>query len=100
MKRAARSVVVSACCALATIAADVVVAQSGGGYSVRRHTEDAGGGRMSGANGFVLQGTIGQPDATPVAMTGAQGYAVRGGFWVAAAPAAPPGDLLFADGFE
>ncbi|HVF34226.1 MAG TPA: hypothetical protein VND91_02765 [Candidatus Saccharimonadia bacterium] len=80
------------------LASVAVVAQSGGGYVVRRQTIDAGGARMTGANGVVLQGTIGQADAG-VTMTGANGYRLAGGFWVAREAVVRP-DALFADGFE
>lgn len=77
----------------------VALAQSGGGYSVRRHSGDGGGARMSGASGLVLQGTVAQADANAAVLAGAQGYALRGGFWVAGA-AIVRGDAVFADGFE
>lgn len=43
---------------------------------------DGGGGRSSGG-GFVLDGSIGQPDAGPTMSGGA--FTVTGGFWVVAA---------------
>ena len=89
----------SAALAIALCAAGAALAQSGGGYTMRRHTEDGGGGRMSGAGGVVLQGTVGQPDANAVVPSGAQGYALRGGFWVAGVTI-ERGDALFANGFE
>ena len=73
------------------------LAQSGAGYAVRRYTIDAGGARMTGANGVALVGTIGQPDAA--VMTGANGYRLAGGFWVAREAVVLP-DALFANGFE
>lgn len=83
----------------ALLASVVALAQSGGGYTVRRQTVDGGGGPMTGANGIVLNGTIGQPDASPTPMVGANGYKVVGGFWVGAEPVARP-DALFGNGFE
>lgn len=74
-----------------------VLAQSGAGYVVRRYTIDAGGTRVTGANGVALAGTIGQPDAA--VMTGANGFRLAGGFWVAREAVVPP-DALFANGFE
>lgn len=47
-------------------------------YSIDWYTIDGGGGRSVGG-GYVLEGTIGQPDAGPV-LTGG-GYELRGGFW-------------------
>src|SRR5687767_15642176 len=82
----------------AVLVSAAALAQSGGGYEVRRQTIDGGGARMTGANGVVLQGTVGQPDAG-VAMTGANGYRLSGGFWVALEEVVR-GDALFANGFE
>jgi hypothetical protein len=95
MKRGVRA---SACVAALVAGASVALAQSGGGYTVRRDTIDGGGERMSGANGLVLTGTVGQADAG-VAMSGANGYALTGGFWSAGVAVERP-DALFADGFE
>jgi hypothetical protein len=47
-------------------------------YSIDWSTIDGGGGRSVGG-GYILEGTIGQPDAGPV-LTGG-GYELRGGFW-------------------
>ncbi len=58
-------------------------------FSLDWWTVDGGGGTSSGG-GFVLAGTIGQPDAGR--MTGGD-YALEGGFWAA-------DSLIFADGFE
>ena len=91
--------VVSSVVLLGMLAASAAVfAQSGGGYEVKRRTIDAGGGRMTGTNGVVLEGTIGQPDAGAV-MTGANGYQLAGGFWGAREAVVRP-DALFANGFE
>jgi len=54
-----------------------VRAQSGDGYDLTWSTIDGGGGVSSGG-GYLLGGTIGQPDAG--AMTGG-GYTLVGGFW-------------------
>ena len=85
--------------AIACCGAGAAFAQSGGGYTMRRHTEDAGGARMGGATGLVLQGTIGQPDANAALLSGAQGYVLRGGFWVAGVTVERT-DALFANSFE
>jgi hypothetical protein len=57
--------------------ATAVLAQTGGDYDLSWSTVDGGGGSSSGGE-YVLDGTIGQPDAG--AMTGA-GYSLQGGFW-------------------
>lgn len=59
-----------------------------------RWTIDSGGGYLSGG-GWVLQGTVGQPDAGTAT---AGGIGLRAGFWFG--NAAAPDDELFRDGFE
>jgi hypothetical protein len=73
----------------------VALGQSGGNFSIARHSVDAGGARSSGG-GFVLVGTIGQPDAAAL-----QGGVVRlqGGFHRRASGSASA-DVVFADSFE
>ncbi len=61
-------------------------------YSIPRYTIDGGSGRCAEGT-LVLSGTIGQPDAVTVAMTGG-GFTLVGGFW--ALPSGPEpvlGDL-------
>jgi hypothetical protein len=62
-------------------------------YEIDWSTLDSGGG-TSGAAGYVLSGTIAQPDAG-VPLTG-QGYELIGGFWAVGAsqqqPMPQPGD--------
>ena len=86
-----------AAAALATMTSGLAaLAPSGGGsnFAVDWYTIDGGGGTSESDGGaFVLNGTIGQPDAG--VMTG-EGFSLSGGFWpgVDAAPAAPcPTDL-------
>jgi hypothetical protein len=81
--------------ALAAIAlvSPVVLGQSGT-YAIPSANIDSGGGRAAGPS-FVVEGTIGQPDASG-AMTGGV-FALSGGFWHANAPSA---DGIFANGFE
>ena len=75
--------------------ANAALAQSGGGYDLHWNVPAAGGGSMSGANGYILKGTLTQADANPAgAMTGNGGYALRGGFWHG------PPDVIFANGFD
>ena len=56
----------------------VVYAQSGGGYDLSWWTMDGGGGQVA-AGGYVLAGSIGQPDASAPLTAG--GYTLTGGFW-------------------
>jgi len=55
----------------------VVLAQSGG-YSLNWWTVDGGGGKST-SSGYILEGTIGQPDAGPTLQ--GDGYTLQGGFW-------------------
>lgn len=65
-------------------------------YALLSHTLDGGGGRASGG-GFVVQGSIAQPDADPLHPASGGAYSVLGGFWggVLERP-----EALFEDGFE
>ena len=65
---------------------------SGGEFTLRRATIDAGGGEGQGAD-FSLKGTVGQHDTE--VMTGSD-FTLRGGFWTPSGPS----DFLFRDGFE
>lgn len=60
---------------------------------ITRYTIDSGGGRSSGG-GFVLEATVGQPDA---ATLNGGVYRLRGGFW-SAVEGLPT--TIFANGFE
>jgi len=67
-------------------------AHATGGYDLTWHTIDGGGGTSTGS-GFVLSGTIGQPDAGT--HTGGN-FELTGGFWAAGDPTPKPlcpGDL-------
>lgn len=66
---------------------------SGGPYRIAVATIAGSGGTLYGGP-FVFSGTIGQP---ATAWLSASGYSLHDGFW---APAAPPGDAIFADGFD
>lgn len=80
------------------VLASLAVAQSGGSYDLRWNTQDGGGGRMSGA-GYEMNGTIGQPEASPQgAMSGGGGLTVYGGFWIGPGMSAIA-DVIFRDGF-
>ncbi len=62
-----------------SLSASYVVGQTGGRYSLRWHTVDAGGLTWATGGSYRVGGTIGQPDAGK--LTGGA-YTVRGGFWV------------------
>lgn len=79
------------------VAASAPLAQSGGGYDLRWSAQGAGGGTMSGPNGYTLAGTLARPDASASTQTGASAYALRGGFW---AGIHETGDNVFRNGFE
>lgn len=80
---------------LASVPVPTALAQSGGGYDLHWNVPAAGGGYMSGANGYALKGTLTQADANPAGtLAGNGGYAVRGGFWHGQT------DRIFANGFE
>ncbi len=63
--------------ALVLLTSAVALAQSGNGFDLTWSTVDGGGG-VSLADGYTVQGTAGQPDAGEMA---GGGYALRGGFW-------------------
>ncbi|MCP4708421.1 MAG: hypothetical protein GY869_07345, partial [Planctomycetes bacterium] len=63
----------------ATIPVSKTIAQSGGTYDLTWSTIDGGGGRSTGG-AFILEGTIGQPDAG--LLSGGE-YVLAGGFWPA-----------------
>ncbi len=67
----------------------------GGNFAIVNNTIDGGGGRSTGG-GFVLTGTIGQPDASPTTSSGGE-FKSAGGFW---AKVAEVTELIFKDGFE
>lgn len=69
------------------------LAQSSASYQIPRHSIDAGGGQSSSA-GFVLNTSIGQPDA---ARASSASFELSGGFQRASGSAP---DNLFRNGFE
>jgi len=70
-------------------------AQSSASYQIERQSLDGGGGAAASAS-YVLNGSIGQPDAgAPMSSTSFQ---LRGGFQRAVVSARP--EQIFADGFE
>ena len=68
--------------AVLTITIDgISTALAEGGYQVNWWTVDGGGGTSESEGGqYVLNGTIGQPDAGATTKGGT--YTLRGGFWV------------------
>ena len=84
--------------ALAALVAAVPGALASG-ESIGWYTFDGGGGVSTGG-GWSVAGTIGQGDSGP-ALVGANGMAVRGGFWAGFATAGQQqNDTLFVDSFE
>lgn len=75
-----------------------VAALAGGAYAVTHWTLDGGGGKASGGS-FVIQGTIGQPDADPLQPSSGGSYGITGGYWPGLIPGETP-DEVFDDGFE
>jgi hypothetical protein len=61
-------------------------------FSIDWHTIDGGGGTSAGGN-FSLSGTIGQPDASALPMTGGA-FSLTGGFWSLFAVQTPDAPLL------
>jgi hypothetical protein len=81
----------------ALLIAGVALAQSGGGYDLHWNAQDAGGGTMTGANGYDLNGTVAQPDANALGVISGNGsYELLGGV----APGLGEGDVVFRNGFE
>lgn len=72
--------------ALLSLLLATVALAAPGGYSLTWWTVDGGGGQSSAASGYILSGTIGQPDAG--AMSGG-GYNLYGGFWAGGVVTAP-----------
>ena len=74
-------------------ASTIAVYAQAGGYDLTWNTVDGGGVTFaSGAGGYTLGGTAGQPDAA--VWTGTSGYTLYGGFWHAAAAGGEPGVYL------
>ncbi len=60
-------------------------------YAIDWYTVDGGGEMGCTGSDYELSGTIGQPDANPMALTGGT-FELLGGFWPAAAPPPCRGD--------
>ncbi len=74
-RRGGLSILLSVLCVTTILAAD--------GFDLSWWTVDGGGAGVSNSStggSYTLSGTIGQPDANPVVMTGGQ-FALTGGFW-------------------
>jgi len=74
-------------------------APKGNAFAVSRHLIAGGGGTSSGS-AFTIRGSIGQADADTLQPDTGGVFAISGGFWPGIAPAAPPADAIFANGFE
>lgn len=78
---------------LLTLAASAAYA-AGSGYQLLRWTADSGGG-YSQAEGYILRGTIGQPDTGHMS---AGDYRLSSGYWAGGAPGdvpPPPGFNIY-----
>lgn len=73
----------------------LLLAGAASALEITSHTIDGGGGVSSSA-GYVLKGTVGQPDAG--AHISAR-FSLNGGFWPPP-EATAQGDAVFANGFE
>ncbi len=69
----------------------MVFSQAFAQYSIRKHTVNNGGGKVTGGN-YELNASIGQTDASSTMSNGA--YSLNGGFWH------KNNDLIFKNGFE
>lgn len=80
MKRGLRSACLLLVLLVVALIAPGVQAQVGSGYDLTWATVDGGGGAASHAgSGYVVMGTIGQPEPGPI-LTGGD-YLLVGGFW-------------------
>jgi hypothetical protein len=82
----ARLALVSISTFVLLLAAARGTAQSGGGYDLSWNTIDSGGVMLAVGGVYELSGTIGQPDASAIPMSGGA-YTLNGGFWVVSLPA-------------
>ncbi|MFH1109362.1 MAG: hypothetical protein V1790_09235 [Planctomycetota bacterium] len=65
------------------------LAQSGGGYNIKKSTIDGGGLTFHAGGAYRLSGTVGQHDAGNLS---GGGYELTGGFW---SPVAAPGNIVW-----
>ena len=72
---------VASCLVVTTTA----LAQSGGGYVIKKSTVDAGGHSNLTGGAYKLGGSVGQPDAANLS---GGGYTLTGGFWAPTSPCA------------
>jgi len=70
-----------------TITNITAIAQVGGNYSLSWNTLDGAGGTCAGGT-FVLNGTVGQPEASTASVGGR--CTLTGGFWTGVAEVGPP----------
>ncbi len=82
--------------ALILAASSAALAQTGGAYTMDRHTVDGGGG-VSQGSGYELSGTAGQPDAGSMA---GGAYTMTGGFWPLASGGAVAARPMPDDAFD
>ena len=70
----------------------VLLAQTGGGFTLTWGTVDGGGGSAAGG-GYAMSGTAGQPDVSS-SLSGGR-YTLAGGFWHGGGIVAPTGYQVF-----
>ncbi len=96
--RTAFTAVVMPMLLMANVSASGASDVSGGTYEVNACVIGAGGARMQGSTGWILDGSIGQPAIAVQSGTGGLRLAV--GFWQAASPTGIPSDRIFSNGFD
>jgi hypothetical protein len=82
-------------CLLLLITSAITYAQSGGDFTIKKSSIDAGGGNSSEGD-FTINGTIGQVDASSVISGGT--FSLTGGFWTQEPVFRE--DMMFKNGFK
>lgn len=77
----------------ATVLVSAIAPMAGADFAIDWFTIDGGGATSVSGTAFELTGTIGQPDATVVSMSGGEFELVRGFWAVGFAPAPCPADI-------
>jgi len=81
------------CLAMLLGAPPATLAQSGAGYDLHWNALPSGGGAMSGADGYTLDGAVAPANT---ATAGGSGYTLRAGFW----SGVHENDVVFRNGFQ
>jgi opacity protein-like surface antigen len=77
-----RIILVAALVTALLLGAAAAAAAVNSGYTLNWFSVDGGGGTSTGAGGYTVSGSIGQPDAGTLS---GGGYTLQGGFWGGAA---------------